>query len=80
MQNPKSNRISHLLFQEKRVHFNRKSENNSSLKIMHSNIGGYFGQRRSISTRKVHVNIFFLENYDSRSLEQAPAYMIFTEI
>ena len=58
MQKSKSNRFSRLCFKKNRVYFNRKWAGHTSLEIMHNNIGGYFGQRRSISTRKVNVNMF----------------------
>ena len=64
MQNPNSNKFSRLHFQENRMHFNRKWAKHTSLEIMHNNIGGYFGQRRSISTRKVfYVNMISWKIY-----------------
>ena len=40
------------------MHFNRKYSKHPSLEIMNYKICGYFGQRRTISKRKVNANMF----------------------
>lgn len=46
-----------MIFRKNRVHFNRNSEH-VPLEIMNYKTGGYFGQRGSISKRKINTNKF----------------------
>ena len=55
----KSNRLSQLRFPEKnRMHLSRNYAKDTCLEIMFYNIGGYLGQKMSISLRQVNVNMF----------------------
>ena len=58
MQNLKSNRFSRFRIQGKQNAFNRKYSKHTSLEIKNYKIGGYFGQRSTISKRKVNETCF----------------------